>query len=85
MDELQVTGSKVKKMERAIRNWGKSVLRNGFQRISLQAENEQFQQPRFQIFVHQVVGANLTEVIVIVVQEEVCQIRLGKSIHGRFN
>ena len=82
MDELQVTRSKIKKMERAIRNGGKSVLRNGFQRVSLQAENEQFQQPRFQIFAHQVVGANLSEVIVIVVQEEVCQIRLGKSSHG---
>ena len=82
MDELQMTRSKVKKMQRAIRNGGKSVLRNGFQRVSLQTKNEQFQQPRFQIFVHQVVGANLSEVIVIVVQKEVCQIRLGKSSHG---
>ena len=63
-------------MERAIGNCGKRVLWDGFQRISLQAENGQFDQSRFLILVHQITGADLGEVEFIVIQKQICQIRL---------
>ena len=69
MDEFQMTGSQVQKVERAICDGGKRGLGNGFQRIPLQAENEEFQQPRFLTSVHQTTRANLGEVKLIVVQK----------------
>ena len=63
-------------MERAICDRGEGVLGDGFQRISLQAENEQFQQSRFLTFVHKIIGDDLGEVKFIVAQNQICQIRL---------
>ena len=59
-------------MERAICDRGEGVLWDGFQRISLQAEHEQFGHSRLLTFFNQIMRANLGEIYFIVIQEQIC-------------